>query len=114
MKEDSSKDLLEKNKATKMTSIQESEQGTYYQKIHFMANFNIFLIHVLFEFMLYAGTISIHLLTYVDQIGNPLKVPNPLYVDTSLPKEDLSKDLLKKKETTKIISTQEPEQGKII
>ena len=46
--------------------------------------------------------------TYLDQIGNPLKVPNPL------PKEDLSKDLLQKKKTTKIISIQEPEQGKII
>ena len=47
MKEDSSKNLLEKNEATKMTSIQEPEQGTYYQKIYFMANLNIFLIHAL-------------------------------------------------------------------
>ena len=52
------------------------------------------------------------ILTYIDQIGNQLKVPNPLYEQPSLPKEDVSKDLLQKKETTKIISIQE--QGKII
>ena len=50
--------------------------------------------------------------TYLDQIGNQVKVPNPLF-QPSLPKDDLSKELLQKKETTKIISIQEPEQGKI-
>ena len=36
MKEDSTKDLLEKNVATKITSIQKPEQGTYYQKIYLL------------------------------------------------------------------------------
>ena len=53
MKEDSTKDLLEKNVATKITSIQKPEQGRYYQKIYLIANLNIFLIHVLVDFMLY-------------------------------------------------------------
>ena len=48
MKKDSSKDLLEKKEATKMTSIQELEQGTYYEKNYFMANLNIFLVHILY------------------------------------------------------------------
>ena len=63
-----------------------------------------------------------YLFTYLDQIGNQLKipnpgnqlkVPNPLY-KPSLQKENFSKDLLQKKETTKIIFIQETEQGKII
>ena len=45
-----------------------------------------------------------------DQIGNQLRVPNQLY-QPLLPKEDLFKDLLQKKETTKIISIQNQEQG---
>ena len=61
MKEDSFKDLSEKNEATKMTSIQESEQGLYYQKIYFMANLNIFLIHVLFDFLLHLRFLFIYL-----------------------------------------------------
>ena len=36
-----------------MTSIQELEQGTYYEKNYFMANLYIFLIHILVDFMLY-------------------------------------------------------------
>ena len=61
MKKDSSKDLLEKKEATKMTSIQELEQGTYYQKNYFMANLSIFLVHVLVDFMLYVRFLFIYL-----------------------------------------------------
>ena len=61
MKEDSSKDLLEKIEATKMTSIQEPELGTYYQKIYFMANLNIFLVHILVDFMFYVRFLFIYL-----------------------------------------------------
>ena len=45
-----------------------------------------------------------------DQIGNQLRVPNQLY-QPLLPKEDLFKDLLQKKEITRIISIQNQEQG---
>ena len=62
----------------------------------------------MFYLILCCSMYDFYSFTYLDQIGNPLKVPNPLT------KEDLSKDLLKKKKTTKIISIQEPEQGKII
>ena len=48
-----------------------------------------------------------------DQIGNQLRVPNQLY-QPLLPKEDLFKDLLQKKETTKIISIQNQEQVELV
>ena len=101
MKEDSSKDLLEKKEATKMTSIKEPEQGTNYKKIHFYVQIKYFPTYI-FGF------------TYLDRIENQatdqLKVPNPLF-STSLMKEDSSKDLLEKNEATKITSIQELEQG---
>ena len=101
MKEDSSKDLLEKKEATKMTSIKEPEQGTNYKKIHFYVQIKYFPTYI-FGF------------TYLDRIENQatdqLKVPNPLF-STSLMKEDSSKDLLEKKVAIKMTSIQEPEQG---
>ena len=66
-----------------------------------MFNVNIFLIHIF-------------IYIYLDQIENQatdqLKVPNPLFC-TSLMKENYFKDLLEKKEATKMTFIKEPEQG---
>ena len=82
--------------------MQEPEQGTNYQKIHFYVQVKYFPTYIF-------------LFTYLDQIENQatdqLIVPNPLF-RTSLMKEDSSKDLLEKNEATKMTSIQEPEKGK--